>query len=59
MRAFSAFVEREVEISRQMKNNMAAAWRVVINEWEIITPPAQGIIGFISPEGILMLPKGL
>ena len=28
-------------------------------KWEIITPLARGIIGFIGPEGVLMLPKRL
>ena len=27
-------------------------------EWEIITPLARGVIGFIGPKGALMLPKG-
>ena len=29
------------------------------NCWDIITPHAQGIIGFIRPEGVLMLPQGV
>ena len=28
-------------------------------EWDIITPHVRGIIGIFSPEGVLMLPKGL
>ena len=28
-------------------------------KWDIITPHARGIIGIFSPEGVLMLPKGL
>ena len=30
-----------------------------LNDWEVITPHARGIMVFIRPEEVLMLPEGL
>ena len=37
-------------------NSDFVKWRK--EEWDIITPPARGIMGISGPEGVLMLPKG-
>ena len=53
-------------ISRSLHQDLALKLSVSHNlhqdlavQWEILTPLARGIIGFIGPKGVLMLPKGL